>query len=619
MKIPIWRTKAVLAGITAFLLFSGCGVDKGRVSTGESTSNGATITLNWPAGYSYNQATGEIIPPSGERHATLPAYVTQMTLTITGEGIDPPVVLNVPLDTLSVSFAVTPGIRTFTVVIETSIPELTFTASQTIDLEPGAQVRLDFNLTINAPPVVSSVGASNATPMTGAAIGVSCNATDPDGNPMSYAWSDGEAGGAFTGSGASVSYTAAKGGSITITCTVSDGKGGTASGSVTIAANGPPVVNSVTASDYTPNTGATIVVSCNATDPDDDPLSYSWSDGGAGGTFAGSGWTVDYTVPILGSITITCTVSDGLGGVASLSMTINGGTSPIIGGNSPPVVNSVTASDYTPNKGTTIVVMCNANDPDGDPLTYAWTDGGAGGTFTGAGWTVDYTVPIVGLIAITCTVSDGLGGVASLPVNINGINSPPVISSVTVSDAAPQAGATITGTCVATDVNNDPITYSWSDGLGWNDTGGTVSYTTTQMINIQLTCQANDGQGGQDIGMVAVAVGKALIGPLSSAIIPYLADDWSMQQTIGGAMSATCNPNGNLVTMTIRNFNDTATLAAAPLILNTNVTVNWTAGYTGKFILRVANGNGVPLGNYTCNLDSTRVMTLDAGQPNPDN
>ncbi|VAX23365.1 hypothetical protein MNBD_NITROSPINAE04-266, partial [hydrothermal vent metagenome] len=313
-----WFKKEFFAVALVFLLFSGCGGGVGDVTTGTVSSTGSRISLNWPPGYSYNQADGAITTPSGSLNATLPAYVTSMTLIISGEGIDSPVTFNVPLDTLTVNFAITPGIRIFTILISTSIPGLSFTASQTIELVAGEQVDLDFSLVINAPPVVDSVSVSDSTPQTRSAISVSCNATDPDDDSMTYSWSYKGSKGSFSGSGATVSFTATSGGSITITCTASDGKGGEGEGSVTVIANAPPVIKSVTASDTSPNVGDTITLTCDASDPDGDRLSYAWSDD------LGSGSQVTYTVTSAGSKTFTCTVSDGRGGTANESVSITG-------------------------------------------------------------------------------------------------------------------------------------------------------------------------------------------------------------------------------------------------------------------------------------------------------
>ncbi|MDH4184421.1 MAG: hypothetical protein OEV92_09385, partial [Nitrospinota bacterium] len=51
--------------------------------------NGQTqIGLNFPDGYTYDNTTHALYPPSGKTSAVMPPYVTGMTLTITGEDMD---------------------------------------------------------------------------------------------------------------------------------------------------------------------------------------------------------------------------------------------------------------------------------------------------------------------------------------------------------------------------------------------------------------------------------------------------------------------------------------------------------------------------------------------------
>lgn len=57
--------------------------------------------------------------------------------------------------------------------------------------------------------------------------------------------------------------------------------------------------------------------------------------------------------------------------------------------------------------------VCDASDPDGDPLTYSWS--ATGGRISGSGMTVTWTPPEgveTGTYEITCRVSDGRGGTA---------------------------------------------------------------------------------------------------------------------------------------------------------------------------------------------------------------
>jgi PKD repeat protein len=125
------------------------------------------------------------------------------------------------------------------------------------------------------------VAQATANPTSGAApLAVSFSAagsSDPDGDPLSYAWTFGDGG---TATGISASHTYASG-TYTARLTVTDGKGGSATRQLTISAGNPP-----TATIASPQQGAmysageTITFSGAATDPDDGslpPSAFSWT------------------------------------------------------------------------------------------------------------------------------------------------------------------------------------------------------------------------------------------------------------------------------------------------------------------------------------------------------
>ena len=91
---------------------------------------------------------------------------------------------------------------------------------------------------INYPPVISSVLASPATIETSQPSSISCQASDPDNDPLTFSWSANA--GVFTGSGSTIQWTApANTGTYTIQCSVSDGRGGNASGTTDIIVTDP--------------------------------------------------------------------------------------------------------------------------------------------------------------------------------------------------------------------------------------------------------------------------------------------------------------------------------------------------------------------------------------------
>jgi hypothetical protein len=90
----------------------------------------------------------------------------------------------------------------------------------------------------NYPPVIDRLGAEAEWVPPSGSIQVTCNASDRDGDELSYDWSASK--GDITGSGAEVTWTAPEEiGVCDITVLVQDGQGGNVTGSLTlIAANG---------------------------------------------------------------------------------------------------------------------------------------------------------------------------------------------------------------------------------------------------------------------------------------------------------------------------------------------------------------------------------------------
>ncbi len=304
-------------GIGLILVFAACGADinQSQRSGGESR---ISVTLDWPDGYRYDPATARLYGPGVYyTHRVAPSYVTSITVTVTGEGVEK--VYNVSLETGEVEDSIQPGKYTISVVVETSIG-LTFTGSTTVILVSGQNDDIVINLEVNAPPTSDSIVVSNSRPFKNESITITINVTDLDEDDvLTYYWS--ASGGRLSGSGDSVTWSSDRSGAYSVTVTVEDGSGGvvTANAGITVV-NRNPVITSVSVDNPTPNVGDTVNLSCNASDLDNDPLSYSWVDGAG---WSGRGATAAYTVTVTGTITLTCTVTDGDGGSARASVTLN--------------------------------------------------------------------------------------------------------------------------------------------------------------------------------------------------------------------------------------------------------------------------------------------------------
>jgi len=140
-----------------------------------------------------------------------------------------------------------------------------------------------------------------------------CNATDRDGDELSYNWS--ASGGEINGQGATVIWIAPNAvGFYDVTVNVTDGRGEVITKKVTIEvrANKPPTINSLIADAVWTRPSGNLQVICDASDPDGDELSYEWT--ATRGNISGTGPEVTWTAPQeLGIYDVTIVVTDAHG------------------------------------------------------------------------------------------------------------------------------------------------------------------------------------------------------------------------------------------------------------------------------------------------------------------
>jgi hypothetical protein len=117
------------------------------------------------------------------------------------------------------------------------------------------------SITVTAAPngtptiTVQATAAPNPAQV-GQAVVFSVSATDPEADPLSYAWDFGDG---FSVAGASATHAYAAGGTYTATVWVSDGKGGTVNGSIVVAvSSGPADTTPPTVSITSPAAGGTV-------------------------------------------------------------------------------------------------------------------------------------------------------------------------------------------------------------------------------------------------------------------------------------------------------------------------------------------------------------------------
>jgi len=266
---------------------------------------------------------------------------------------------------------------------------------------------LFYTMLANHPPAITSLEAEPERVLPLGSCQIAYNASDPDGDELSYSWSASR--GEITEEGATVIWTAPRfEGSYNITVTVTDGRGGEDTDYTIIAvrANKSPTITSLIAdADWTLLSGS-LQVTCDASDRDGDELSYEWT--ASGGDISGTGAVVNWTAPQeVGTCNVTVVVTDGYGGedTWSVILSVATGTPPtiedlIVTAKEPRYLKTTTTG-YMVWKTKEYYIECIVSDTSGG-VVYAWSC--TGGEISGEGSRITWTAPNQSSVDVTVTV-----------------------------------------------------------------------------------------------------------------------------------------------------------------------------------------------------------------------
>ena len=362
---------------------------------------------------------------------------------------------------------------------DASFSDVTF-ALEVVVVAGGTLARADVRITVrgNQAPEVSL--DSTATHVDGGdEVSLTASATDPEGDVLTYAWTS-SAGGSFDDAGAlDTTWTAPDATRqeqpVTLTLTVTDDGAGTRSTTrtrmLTVRANEAPA-GSVSAQPETVLGGKEVQLTASVADPENGALTYAWNSSG-GGAFANASaantrWTAPAAATADQTVTLTLTVTDTVGDTDfSTDVTVRA--------NQPPTV--VLGSIPTEVRGgqTLSLVVTFFTDPEGDTLTFAWTNDG-GGTFQDAGalharWIAPDATDADQTVMLTLTATDDGAGArsASATVTVTVLAQSQFVVTITADPKTVNGGGTVMLSSTVTGAVGT-VTYAWSGGGTFSST-----------------------------------------------------------------------------------------------------------------------------------------------------
>jgi hypothetical protein len=359
-----------------------------------------------------------------------------------------------------------------------------FTASDGAATSVAARITIDVKPAPNTAPIAQNQTRSLAEDSFASIL---LNATDAEGNPLTYVITQPPVNGTLSGTPPSLTYTpfANFNGSDSFRFTANDGKLTSAPALVSISVtevNDTPVASAQSASGQAT---LPIEIQLKATDVENSPLAFAITRSPSGGSLTGTGSLRVYTARrgFSGTDSFDFTASDGSATSTAATVTITVEPAP----NARPL--AITQS-INLNEDSEATIVLGGSDEDNDTLSFAITRSPTNGTLSGTAPNLSYrpSANFNGSDSFDYCVHDGKieSETVTVLVEVTAVNDTPVASPLTFTLAE---GASQAVELQATDADNDNLTYSI-----------TVQPTRGQLIGTPPSLQylPNPGATGAD-------------------------------------------------------------------------------------------------------------------------
>lgn len=269
----------------------------------------------------------------------------------------------------------------------------------------------------------------------------------------------------------------------------------------------------------TVDAGETLSIVASASDADGDALTYSWAIDSAllpSSTNTSNITIVGTDVSVDTDYTLILTVSDGQS-TTTRSIKVTVVAEEVVEENNAPVLNAI--ADVVIAELTSTSLNAIASDADADELTFTWSVP-SGLTLSGSGSAVTISATDVSAdtsYTVSVTVSDGQEtasqsfSVTVTDQTVDPVNTAPVITEnadITIDELS-----STSVTVIATDAENDTLTYTWSvpAGLTVSGSGSNVSITASdvsQDTNYSVSVSVSDGQASSSTSFVISVINE---------------------------------------------------------------------------------------------------------------